>query len=94
MMQQTKQQKLIQILTKLSPYRSSAEWLIVLLENANLEEKVLDTIIEIINSSLVKLKNQKNIQKLQNIQKQLQLLQDQEKSEKLNQNPDEILEQL
>lgn len=65
-MWETKQQRLITILKKLSSYRPSAEWLIIFLEDMKFEDSVLNNIIQIINSSIKEMKDskyKKNIEK-------------------------------
>ena len=85
----SKQKKLITILEKLAPYRPSAEGLIALLSTMEVEDKILENIIKLINSSIKELKTAKNKAKMQQVTKLLEKME--KDTEKEHSEADKIL---
>ncbi|MEI6671938.1 MAG: hypothetical protein WCL02_00815 [bacterium] len=67
-----KKQLLIKILTKLIPYRDLAEGILALVQSDYIDNKTIDTIIQLINQSI---KNVKKEQKKVILQKGLEKIQ-------------------
>ena len=59
-MNNSKKETLIKILTSLIPYRSPAEWFLILIEN-NEDEALIDALYDLITKEIRTIKNNKNM---------------------------------
>jgi len=86
-----KKQLLINVLSKLKPYRDLAEGILALVESGYADEQAIDGVIHIIGQSIKKLKNDEDRTKLQKWLEKIQQIKALEDEEKMS---EEALEEL
>jgi len=89
-----KKELIIKVLTKLKPYRNLAEGILALIESSYCDEKTIDGLLKLINTSIKQTKNKKDKSHMQKGLELIQKIQSQEQMEKESENIDQLLENL
>lgn len=79
-----KKKLLIQVLTKIKPYRDLAEGILALVESSYIDEKAIDGVIHLISQSIKTVKNKWEKTKLQKWLEKIQKIKQMEEDEKMS----------
>jgi hypothetical protein len=89
-----KKELLIKVLTKLKPYRNLADGILALISNSDVDEKIIDAIVLIINQSVKKTKNSKEKTRLTKTAEIIKKIQQKEMREKDVEEAEALLSQI
>ncbi len=79
-----KKKLLIQVLTKIKPYRDLAEGILALVESSYIDEKAIDGVIHLISQSIKTVQKKSDKTKLQKWLEKIQKIKQMEEDEKMS----------